>query len=60
MINEWTKEHSNYKGSDEKDNDKYLQIVLESTGGVGDYEEKGNKIIRKIAKEVAITNDKYI
>jgi hypothetical protein len=54
MINEWTKEHTNYKGSHEKDNDKYLQIVLESAGGIGDYAEKGNKIIKKIAKEVAI------
>ena len=54
MINEWTKEHSSYKASDDKDNDKYLNIVLEAAGGIGDYEEKGNKIIKKIAKEVAI------
>ena len=54
MINEWTKEHSAYKASDDKDNDKYLNIVLEAAGGIGDYEEKGNKIIKKIAKEVVI------
>jgi hypothetical protein len=54
MINEWTKEHSAYKASNDKDNDKYLNIVLEAAGGIGDYEEKGNKIIKKIAKEVAI------
>ena len=54
MINEWTKEHSAYKASHDKDNDKYLNIVLEAAGGIGDYEEKGNKIIKKIAKEVAI------
>ncbi len=54
MINEWTKNNSAYKGSDDKDNDKYLNIVLESAGGIGDYEEKGNKIIKKIAKEIAI------
>ena len=54
MINEWTKEHSAYKASDDKDNDKYLNIVLEAAGGMGDYVEKGNKIIKKIAKEVAI------
>ena len=54
MINEWTKEHSSYRASDDKDNDKYLKIVLESAGGVGDYQEKGNKIIKKIVKEVTI------
>jgi len=54
MINEWTKEHSAYKASDDKDNDKYLNIVLEAAGGLGDYEEKGNKIIKKISKEIAI------
>jgi len=27
---------------------------VESVGGIGDYEEKGNKIIKKIAREVAI------
>ena len=54
MINEWTKEHSSYKASDDKDNDKYLKIVMESAGGIGDYREKGNKIIKKIVKEVAI------
>jgi len=57
MINEWTKEHPFYRGSEEKDNDKYLNIVLESTGGTGNYEEKGNKIIKKIAKEVSITKE---
>jgi hypothetical protein len=57
MINEWTKEHSNYKGSDDKDNDKYLNIVLESAGGIGNYNEKGNKIIKKIAKELNITKE---
>jgi len=54
MINEWTKDHTNYKASDDKDNDKYLKIVLESAGGIGDYQEKGNKIIKKIAKVVTI------
>jgi hypothetical protein len=55
MINEWTKEHPLYKASDDKDNDKYLNIILEATGGGGGgYEDKGNKIIKKIAKEIAI------
>jgi hypothetical protein len=54
MISEWTREHTKYKGSDEIDNDKYLKIVLEAAGGTGDYEEKGNKIIKKLAKEIAI------
>ena len=54
MINEWTKEHPMYKGSNDKDNDAYLKIMLESAGGTGNYEEKGIKIIKKIAKEVVI------
>jgi hypothetical protein len=54
MINEWTKEHPMYKGSDEKDNDVYLKIMLESAGGTGNYDEKGIKIIKKIAKEIII------
>lgn len=58
MINEWTKEHPSYMGSDDVDNDKYLNIVLESAGGTGNYVDKGAKIIKKIAKEVVI--DKLI
>ena len=54
MINEWTKEHPNYKESKEKDNDTYLKILMEATGSPGNYEDKGNKIIKKIAKAVAI------
>ena len=57
MINEWTKEHPNYKESKEKDNDTYLKILMEATGSPGNYEEKGNKIIKKIAKAVAIEKD---
>ena len=57
MINEWTKEHPNYKESKEKDNDIYLKILMEATGSPGNYEEKGNKIIKKIAKAVAIEKD---
>lgn len=54
MISEWTKEHPMYKGSDEKDNDVYLKIMLESAGGTGNYDDKGIKIIKKIAKEIII------
>jgi hypothetical protein len=57
MINEWTKEHPNYKESKEKDNDTYLKILMEATGSPGNYEEKGNKIIKKIAKAVTIEKE---
>ncbi len=57
MINEWTKEHPNYKESKEKDNDTYLKILMEATGSQGNYEDKGNKIIKKIAKAIAIEKD---
>lgn len=58
MIHEWTKEHPAYMGSNDVDNDKYLNIVLEAAGGTGNYVDKGAKIIKKIAKEVVI--DKVI
>ena len=32
MIDQWTKEHPNYKESKEKDNDTYLKILMEATG----------------------------
>jgi len=56
-IPEWVKAHPNCLDSDSKENDKYLQIVLNSMSGSTDEEQKRNikKIISKVAKEVTIT-----
>jgi hypothetical protein len=35
-------------------NDKYMKLVLESTGGNGSISDSENKIIRRIAKEIVI------
>ena len=32
MIDQWTKEHPNYKESKEKDKYTYLKILMEATG----------------------------
>ena len=54
LINEWTIKHPNFINSTSHENDEYLNIMKESMGGKGDYEENKNKIIKKIAKEVII------
>jgi len=56
QISEWTKVHPEYKNSDSKQNDKYLQIVCESMSGTTEEECKKNynKIIKNIVKEAVI------
>ena len=56
QIFEWQKLHSEYNDPRSKQNDKYLQIVLESmSGSTKEESEKNyNKIIRKLAKETVI------
>jgi hypothetical protein len=49
------KEHPDYNKASSKYSDQYNKIIVESMGGSGDNdEEKEDKIIRKIAKEVVI------
>jgi len=54
MISKWTEEHPKFFKSTDIDNDQYLHIVQESMGGPGNLEEKENKIVKKIAKEMII------
>ena len=56
QINEWTKDHPDYKDPDSKENDRYLQIVSEAMSGVTKEEtvKNYNKIIKNIAKESII------
>ena len=56
QINEWTKDHPDYKDPDSKENDRYLQIVSEAMSGSTKEEtvKNYNKIIKNIAKETII------
>jgi hypothetical protein len=55
MLPVWKTKNPDYKRSESYLSDKYSHMVIEAMGGSGDNdEEKANKIIRKIAKEVTI------
>jgi len=57
LISEWTDKHPKFTNSTTKENDEYLQILIETMGGKGDYEKNKNKVIKNIAKEVVIAKD---
>ena len=55
MLPVWKTKNPDCKRSESYLSDKYSHMVIEAMGGSGDNdEEKANKIIRKIAKEVTI------
>ena len=55
MLPIWKAKNPDCKRSESHLSDKYSHLVIEAMGGPGDNdEEKANKIIRKIAKEVTI------
>jgi hypothetical protein len=55
MLPIWKAKNPDCKRSESHLSDKYSHMVIEAMGGSGDNdEEKANKIIRKIAKEVTI------
>jgi hypothetical protein len=62
QIPEWTKIHPDFNDSDSKQNDRYLQIVMESMSGSSKEEanKNYNKIIKNIAKETVIEKEKGI
>jgi hypothetical protein len=62
QIPEWTKVHPDFNDSDSKQNDRYLQIVMESMSGSSQEEatKNYNKIIKNIAKETVIEKEKGI
>jgi len=54
-IPEWRKKYPDCIYSDSKKSDQYNHIVVEAMGGPGDNDdEKADKIVKKIAKEVTI------
>ena len=56
QITEWQKVHPNYYDPESKDNDKYMNIILNSMSGSTKEESEKNyeKIARNITKEVVI------
>ncbi len=52
----WKAEHPNCSDVDDKNNDQYMQIVIEAMTGGSDAKDiaEYNKIIRNVAKEVLI------
>jgi hypothetical protein len=56
QITEWQKAHPNYCDPESKDNDKYMNIILNSMSGSTKEESDKNyeKIAKNIAKEVVI------
>jgi hypothetical protein len=59
-VNEWRKLHPNCKIYDSKSNDMFNQIMLNSTSGRTEEEQKASyeKIIKNITKEVVIDKSK--
>ena len=55
LLSLWKAKNPDCKRSDSHLSDKYSHLVIEAMGGSGENDdEKANKIIRKIAKEVTI------
>jgi hypothetical protein len=60
-VNEWRKLHPNCRYHDSKSNDMFNQIMLNSTSGRTEEEQKASyeKIIKNITKEAVINKKKY-
>ena len=60
LLPEFKKEHPDCGNYHSKYSDQYNKIVVESLGGSGDNDdEKEDKIIKNLAKQVIIDKDKY-
>ena len=54
----WKDKYPDYNNSDSKRSDQYNYITMEAMGGAGNNdEEKANKIVKKISKEVIINKN---
>ena len=54
LVYNWSNAYPESKDNQSKLNDKYMNLVIESTGGKGPILESENKIMRRIAKEIVI------
>jgi hypothetical protein len=57
-LPKWREKYPDHSNSDSKRSDQYNYIMMEAMGGAGDNdEEKAEKIIKKISKEVLINKN---
>ena len=54
LVYNWSNAYPESKNSESRLNDKYMELVIQSTGGNNPIVESENKIIRRIAKEIVI------
>ena len=54
LVYNWSNAYPESKDSESRLNDKYMELVIQSTGGNNPIVESENKIIRRIAKEIVI------
>ena len=62
QISEWKKIHPDYNDSDSKQNDKYMNIILNSMSGSSKEESEKNyeKIVKNVVKEVVINKSEAL
>jgi hypothetical protein len=58
LVYNWSNAYPESKDSESRLNDKYMELVIQSTGGNNPIVESENKIIRRIAKEIVIGKNK--
>jgi hypothetical protein len=54
LVYNWSNAYPESKNNESRLGDKYIKLVLQSSGGSGPILESENKIIRRIAKEIVI------
>ena len=54
LVYNWSNAYPESKNNESRMSDKYIKLVLQSSGGQGPILESENKIIRRIAKEIVI------
>ena len=55
LLAEYAEKYPDYKETETKRNEEYLQILMETMGGLGEnIIEKDEEIIKNLVKEVAI------
>jgi hypothetical protein len=57
LVYNWSNAYPESKDNESYLNDKYIKLVLESSGGSGLILDNENKIIRRITKEIVIAKD---
>ena len=54
QVKKWSDKHPESLDNESHLNDKYMMLVIQSTGGNGAIMDSENKIIRRIIKEIVI------